>query len=328
MKNSPLRTVRKAFTADFWRVARIEIIGIFQDFWKDAPAAGKKPEKPVQAAPQARVAEEKNVKTGGAKIPATARPAPLPRWHADRFQIMEKIWGEGRHLPSPEELEQELTAHLGLNENTFLLDLSAGLGGLARDLCGQLKTAVAGLETDAIMARRAMSLTLEAGKDKKVNIETYDPANFSAARKYDAIVARELFYRVIGKEKFFQAINLGLKQHGYLAFTDYIMEKNARDEKAVAAWIKHEPNALPLSLREMTDEWLKLKYDVRISEDITEIYRREISERLKDFAAFLAKNPPDNDTRALVLQETESWARRAEAMRQGLKVYRFEMIKM
>jgi SAM-dependent methyltransferase len=309
---------------------RFEIVGLLQDLWKDTkrPAADKPKKTPAAAGKEPAPAKKKKDKTSSSSSADHAQRAPVQRWHADRFQIMEKIWGEGRTLPCPPDLESTLVAPLGLNSETNVLDLSAGLGGLARDLATNFDTFVTGLEMDAVMARRAMSLSLNAGKSKKAGIEHYDPANFSAARKYDAIVARELFYRIIGKEKFFQAVAAGLKQHGLLVFTDYIFDKKARENKAVALWSKYEPNALPLTLQDMINEWIKLKFDVRVNEDLTDMYCLEIGKRLKIFADFLAKTPPDSDTRDLVLQETELWVRRAEAMQQGLKVYRFETIKM
>lgn len=315
-----------------WRRVRLEVAGLLQDFWKDAPPPPPKPKTTVTVPATTKKSSEKKEKKKATKTDLPSSPATprtvTRRWHADRFQIMEKLWGEGRALPAPAELDDLLVTPLGLTSEKDVLDLSAGLGGLPRRLAEEFNAAVTALETDALMARRATSLSLDAAKGKKIPVEFYDPPGFSPPRKYDAVIARELFYRVIGKEKFFQAVAGGVKQHGMLVFTDYLLDKKARENKAVSVWNKYEPHALPMNLQDMIESWSKLKFDVRANEDLTDLYLSEIAQRLKAFTGFLAQTPPDADTRPLVLQEIELWVRRAEAMQQGLKFFRFEAIKV
>ena len=319
------KLIQKCRNADIWPRLRIEVVGIIEDFWKAPTFSKTVPVKPVE--PVVRPA----LKTESKKEPSAAikKPNQPPQtWHADHFQVMEKIWGEGHIRPSSEELLKKLVAPIGSKKNINVLDLSAGLGGLARKLASELKANVTGLETDATMALRGKSLTLEAGLDKQVSLEAYDPATFTAGQLFDAVVACELFYRVIGKDKLFKTIVSSLKPRGVVTFTDYILETSARNSQGITAWLSYEKNATPLSLDDMTQGWSKLGLDVRKSEDLTSAYLREIVLGLKDFAIFMAQNPPDETTRSFVLREIDKWARRAAAMKQGLKIYRFEALKV
>jgi cyclopropane fatty-acyl-phospholipid synthase-like methyltransferase len=328
MKNLLTALFQRDRLDDFWPRMRIEILGLIEDFWQD-PAPAKNEKTKTQNAPSKPVFEKKKAKKKADADQMSSQPFVRTQkfWHADRFQVMEKIWGPGRTLPSNDELEKLIVAPLGPNKEMNVLDLAAGLGGLARRLATENKAYVTGLERNEVMARRGMALSVEEGKSKQVAIDPYNPAEFSSDKRYDCIIARELFYNIIGKEKFFQTVASSLKQHGVLVFTDYILDMKFRGNKAVAGWLSLEANALPYSLQDMIQAWTKLKFDVRLNEDLTDMYRHEIVKRLKNFADFLAKNPPDDDTKQNVFLETEKWARRAAALQEGLKFYRFEALK-
>lgn len=330
MKNPLTALFQNDKLKDFWSRLCIEAVGLAEDYWKDPkPADVAKSSSPVsQNASSGAKKAEGTPKAADQFSPASPRPKGPALWHADRYQVMEKIWGQGRTLPSNEDLEKLIVVPLGLNKEMTVLDLAAGLGGLARKLATEHNTYVTGLEKDEVMARRGMTLSLNAGKSKQAGIEPYNPAEFTFTRHYNCIIARELFYNILGKDKFFQAIASSLKQHGMMVFTDYILDAKFRENDAVKGWLAYEKDASPLSLHDMVQTWTRLKFDVRVNEDLTAMYRHEILLRLKNFAEFLARNPPDDDTKQYVFLETEKWARRAAAMQGGLKFYRFEVIKV
>ena len=67
---------------------------------------------------------------------------------------------------------------------------------------------------------------------------------------------------------------------------------------------------------------------MRVNEDMTPMYRHEILTNLAKFAAFLAHNHPDEETKPVVIQEIEIWGRRVAAMEHGLKFCRFYAMKV
>jgi len=247
-------------------------------------------------------------------------------WHADLPFIMEKIWGPGQVLPSSIAMMNLLVAPFGLNKEMSILDLSAGLGGMARKLAVEFHTYVTGLETDPMLAQRGMAISNEQGKSKQASIKAYNPAEFVSSRHYDCIVACELFYRVPGKEKFFKAIAAALKSRGQIAFTDYILDPAPTQDAAVRSWLEREA-VTPMSMKDMTKAWARLGFDVRVSEDQTAVYRRDLVQGMAEFAGFLADNPPDEMTKPLILQEMGRWALREAALGHGLKLCRFYAIK-
>ena len=239
---------------------------------------------------------------------------------------MEKIWGQGQVLPGSITMMNLLVAPFGLNKEMSILDLSAGLGGMARKLAVEFHTYVTGLETDPVLAQRGMAISNEQGKSKQASIKAYNPAEFVSSRHYDCIVARELFYRVPAKEKFFKAIAEALKSRGQIAFTDYILDPVPTQDATVRSWLEREA-VTPMSMKDMTKAWARLGFDVRVSEDQTAAYRRDIVNGMAEFAEFLVDNPPDETTKPLILQEMGRWALREAAMGHGLKLCRFYAIK-
>ncbi len=297
-------SARKMFAA-----ALSSAIGLAEDYWKDG---GAPPPMPVMVEPVSEEEEEK--------------PSVPLRWNADRCKIMETLWGIGQVLPGGG-MTDALVAPLGLNKEMSVLDLSAGLGALARKLAEEFNTYVTGMEPDAVVAARGMEMSVAAGKSKHATVESYEPTAFESHRHYDCIIARELFYRVSDKKKMLKSVADALKSHGQLVFTDYILDSGRKGDPAIAAWLAHETDASPLSMNEMVKMCGKLGLDVRINEDQTAIYRREVMMGLKSFMAFLIQNKPDKETGGLALMEVENWIHRASAMEKGLQFCRFYAIK-
>jgi SAM-dependent methyltransferase len=141
---------------------------------------------------------------------------------------------------------------------------------------------------------------------------------------FDFVIARELFYRVADKPAFFAALATALKPGGQIAFTDYIVDSENKQKPAILAWQTHEKGAAPFGLIELAQAWAKVGLELRVSEDETTFYRREIVAGLKRFVTFLAQGPvPDAETKKIILREVELWIYRMAAIEQGMKFYRF-----
>lgn len=317
MNKEALQKIQQSLGTGLWPRLRAAAIGLAQDYWKDG-GAEPHPKTPVKRKARRRIYEE---------AAPLSRPDQSRRWHANRIAVIERIWGQGMSRPGDEALLDVLIAPLGLNREMNVLDLAAGLGGLARRIAKDYNAYVAGMEVDAEMAKRGMEISVEQGRAKHASVDHYDPASFVPAKHFDCFVARDIFYRIADRPKFFKAIALGLKPRGQLAFTDFILDPEHAENAAVRDWLAHDRGANPLSLADMTQAWAKLGFDVRVNEDQTKLYHAEIVKGLARFMLFLSKNPPDDETKPFVLHEIEKWGWRAKALEQGLKYCRFYAIK-
>jgi cyclopropane fatty-acyl-phospholipid synthase-like methyltransferase len=337
---NPLAAFVEKHSAGNGVMARVlrQAVGLAEDFWKDAPANFSIFELTVAGRTFKILNLLKPIRTSEspAIVPAPAPPPkqePVkaavsgPHWHALAGEVAEKMWGDGNVLPAGEILFDMLIKPVGLSKDKNVLDLSSGLGGPLRTLVGQVNQ-IKGCEMDAAVAARGMELSVKAGKGKQAPIEPFDPTTFSMPSIYHVVIARELFYRIPNKPDFFYRVSAGIKVQGHIVFTDYILDPESRDKPGVAAWQAYEKDVKPLALAEMIEAWGRVGFEMRVSEDQTAFYKREIVTGLKRFAAALRiAPPPDAETKATILREVESWVRRIAAFEQGMKFYRFHGIR-
>jgi len=314
-----------------WLFLKAALVGLARDYWKDAPWEGlsfpwmgRGRTGPIPPAALRPDVEEELPAPPPFQDVADETAAMKCIWVADIVQVIEKIWGAGHVLPGGDDYIDNLTVPLGLNEEMSVLDLSAGLGGAARRLADLYGCYVTGFETNPVLAARAMVMSIAAGKSKKASVLPYDPAEFAFSRKYDCVIARELFFRVLGKEKFFAAVHMSLKKRGgQLVFTDFVLDPSLREGPAISAWLSMERNASPMAVAEIKATWQKMGCDLRIAEDQTELYKKNIFEGMKNLTLFLTRHAPDSETKALLSEQLAFWERRLAAMEKGLKYYRF-----
>lgn len=342
MSNVFLKIIENPALQAAWLRLRVHMTGLARDFWKDAPfvwprwakAVGQSvqramsPSEKKAAAPQKKAASPAQAKTSTAEVEhSEVKRVPQP-WTADRIQIMEAMWGEGFAHPGGDEAIDALIKPLGLNQEMSVLDLGAGLGELARRVVDEYKCYVTGFEMDQTLATRGMVMSIASGKSKKATVTFYDPAVYTAARKHDCIIARDVFYRVIGKEKFFQAINSSLKNGGgQIVFTDYVLDPAIRERPEIVRWLARERSVATMTQLELIKVWKGMGYDLRIAEDQTAAYRDQIVVGLAQLAAFMHWNIPDHETKPQIIAEIDLWSRRLAAFHAGLKYYRFYGIK-
>jgi len=312
---------------------RVAFVGLAHDFWKDPPlklfVGEPKPKKPKPPKAQKSGKRATALTTAqGTKPQADAPAGPRP-WSGDHIQVMEHMWGEGHALPGGLDYNGVLMKPLGITKEMSVLDLSAKLGGMARQIAGEFSAYVTGMEPDQALVSRGMILSIAAGKGKQASVEAYDPETYTATRKYDCVFARELFYKVQDKEKFFKAVADSTKPDGgQLVFTDYLLDSVSRSKPPIVEWLAREPGlASPLTLPEMIKYWKGLGFDMRVAEDQTDFYKNEILTGFLSVLDFMETNIPDKKTKMILLQEINLWAQRIAAFKHGLKYYRFYGIK-
>lgn len=332
MSNSLAALVEKLpLGPDILPRAKRLVLGITHDFWKDGEANVFADLKQLALKPrQLELTDNSAPNTPGTPHAGMATPtsAPkgksLPEWHAAPGEISEKMWGNGFLTPGDEAVSEMLIAPLGLNKDMSVLDLSAGLGGRLRQTVEKFGVYITGLEPDQQIAQRGMEMSVRAGKGKHAVITAYDPNNFAVAKTYDAIIARETFYRVTDKDKFFKALASCTKPKAQITFTDYIVNPEDRNKPAILAWTKFEQGSAPLGLVEMAEAWAKVGFNLRVHDDQTDFYSKEVIKGLKHFAVFMASGvKPDAETKKSLMRRMQTWTHRMAAIQQGMKFYRF-----
>jgi cyclopropane fatty-acyl-phospholipid synthase-like methyltransferase len=307
------------------------IFGLAADFWKDAPydPAMFRRLSPLQAVKNLR-GKKKDPASPLSIAPTAAMAAPIPpvpQWHAPAGEIAEKMWGEGHVLPAGNQIMDMLIASLTLKPEQNLLDLSAGLGGALRKLAGKASL-INGMETDIALAQRGTEISARGSQAQNIPIIVYSPVTFAMPATFDRVVARELFYRVTDKASFFTAIGGCLRGKGEIAFTDYIVDAENKDKPAILGWQAFEKGAAPIGLIDMAQAWAKAGFEMRASDDQTDLYKHEVLAGLKRLSLALGQSKkPDAETRQSVLHNVELWMHRMAAFDQGMKFYRFHAVR-
>jgi len=303
-----------------WEGLRHTIVGLAHDYWKDGNWERA-------AAPAAN-----NLKIN-CDFPKVSVEPPVERdpiissmglWHAQPGEISEKMWGQGCVTPGDKHVTDLLIKPLGLTKEMSVFDLSAGLGGRLRQITEKFGVYVTGLEPDPDIAKRGMELSAAAGLGKHAAIEAYDPMSLTTPRLYDCIIARETIYRVPDKEKFIKSIIACCKSKAQVSFTDYIVNSESRDHPAMIAWRAFEQGADPIGLVEMAEIWARAGISIRLHDDQTDYYKKEVKAGLVKFAKFMASGVrPDAETKRAIEKRITVWAHRIAALENGMKFYRF-----
>lgn len=237
------------------------------------------------------------------------------------------LWGEGWHLPLGDHMTSVMVRAFGLDSSMGVLDLTAGLGGAGRKVAAEYQTYVTGLEDDADLVMQGHEFHAKHNPGKRVTLAAYDPALFKAEKRYDGIIARELFFRIKNKKEFVAQIAASLKPQGQVSWTDFVIA-DGTPESALAAWRAHEgATCSPLLLADVAKLWSISGLEIRVSEDRTGHYADAITLGLGKLMQNLQDNNLSPAARRRVLHEVDRWAQRMVAFSAGLRFYRFHALK-
>jgi len=248
-----------------------------------------------------------------------------PLWSATRIEVAEQLWGNGLIGPGGEDYVPDLVKPLGLDKTMSVLDLSAGLGGITRMMAKHFGAWVTGLELSPALAERGAEYSKKFDLARQAPITHYDPNFLELDRKFDAIFAKEIFF-CMDKEKIFTQIRQYLKPNGQLLFTDYLLADDIKLE-GLGGWAEAEKLVpCPWGPAQTASCLKALGFDLRIALDMTDVQMKLIMSKLAEFHSFLSERDLDHETKMAVTEEIGLWARRADALRHGLKLYRVHCI--
>ncbi len=252
-----------------------------------------------------------------------------PEWSSARISVAEALWGEGFLFPGGAAEVLRLTKPLGLTPASSLLLIGAGTGGPPRRIAAEFGVWVTGYEANPRLMALANERSQRAGLGRRAQVEHWDPEKPKFPRHYfhHGMAIEPL--RGPKPERLLAAAAQALKPGGQFALLEMVADLplDAADPM-VATWaqLEHRPAAVPSEL-EITQALARLKFDVRIVEDVS---RRHMQNAIKGWrAAVEAMADGGQSLRqiAVMVREAEPWLARFRLMRTGrLRLVRWHAI--
>lgn len=251
-----------------------------------------------------------------------------PVWSPARSEGAQLLWGQDMTGPEEAAWMVDSVRSFGLNPAKSVLDLSAGLGGTARALVESCDTWVTGLEPSPLLAKLAMDRSKALGLSKKAPIAHYDPEHFNQAGSFDLVMADRILHRVRDKELFLDGLGDCVKPKGGIALFDYVIDGTPGSWDSWNGWREEEPmEVYPWTATRMADELTQRNLDLRISEDLTQLHRRHIIDRVRKLTDTLAAAVPPAPVLAALKRELALWWARLRVLGSGLRFVRYVAMK-
>lgn len=247
-----------------------------------------------------------------------------PVWSVARSEGAQMLWGDDAVGPGDAQWMVDAVRPFGLNPAKSVLDLSAGLGGAARGIVSSYDTWVTGLETSPLLAKLGMDRSKALGLSKKAPIGHYDPEHFNQAGSFDLVMADRLLHRVRDKEVFLDRVCECVKPKGGVLLFDYVIEGTPGSWDNWNGWRDAEPmEVYPWSTARMADELIQRNLDVRITEDLTQLHRRQVVDRVRRLGEALTVAIPDARLLKALGRELALWWARLRVLGNGLRFCRY-----
>lgn len=257
-------------------------------------------------------------------------PIKLEPWETPAVRVRHAIWGEGFRGPGGATFALELVKPFGINNSMSILDFGCGAGGPERAIVKEFDVWVTGIEPDRTQVEVGKLLSAKAGLERKAEIIAYDPDNFvTRSGGFDCILSLDTLFRLDSREVILSRLENALKTRGQLTVCDYVRSDSAAaDDPLIAAALG--ANVPPLWTKAEYEKRLnELKFDLRVSEDITDKFRLmalvglDAVTRIPEGKSVIRTFPD------AFMAEVGDWERKLSAMEAGvLKVFRFYGIKM
>ena len=120
------------------------------------------------------------------------------------------VWGSGFLSPGGSDLVLELVALVGITPAMSVLEIGAGIGGVARTLVQQYGIWIDCHEESDDCVRVGNELCKMAGAANRVRLTRYDPGSIElGAGAWDCIVSREALYRIGDKSRLIDELRKG-----------------------------------------------------------------------------------------------------------------------
>ena len=245
-------------------------------------------------------------------------------WHPSRVEAAQLLFGIGLMTPGAEAAMQKLIKPLGINEAHTVIELGTGLGALTRYIASETGAWVTGYEESEFLVEVGREISAEAGLAKKADIRQSPLLEVPVKPKSAyAVISKEALYTVEDKNAMLEKMHDMLRPGGQLTFTDFYADKDAG--KATEHWKATEAKPVFLSQLDTVIAKLKaLRFDVRVSEDITAEYIEQIREAFANMAVELeSRGELEPDLSRSLMGEVKNWNKRLLMLQSGeVSLYR------
>lgn len=249
-------------------------------------------------------------------------------WTPERIKLAELMWGRNNiDAGAACWIARSLRA-LPMNRSTHLLDMTAGLGGVMLQAAKRYGTMVDGVEQCSLLVSACAKRLKGQVDPERVTIRHLDPDNFEIDRRYDFIVAFNLFFMLPDKKELCRFLTSALKPHGQLVFTDFFIDLSAHaGNSTMTAWRETErQEPFPCTFMDTMAGLAATGFEVRTAENISQHYRRGLRLGLVRLRNALLTREFDETMRQVINSEVALLTRRIRAIDAGLEVRRIHAI--
>ncbi|MHA1524111.1 MAG: methyltransferase domain-containing protein [Alphaproteobacteria bacterium] len=164
-------------------------------------------------------------------------PNDLETWGRVTMKTIESVWGAGFMEPGGVKVSRRVLGWLAINSRHTVLDLTAGMGGVARSIADTNSLWMDAYEPVAELAERGQHRSVVAGMAKRVPIKYMDFSDPDLREnRYDMIYSRERLFTVAEKPKLIQACATALKDRGQILITDYMLGAKRTQADVMENW--------------------------------------------------------------------------------------------
>lgn len=264
------------------------------------------------------------------------RALPAQRWTPERLAVAGSLWGEGFVVPGGKEEVLRWLKPLWLKEESSLLVLGAGAGGGVPEAVKTFGCQVTAYEADPVLVAAATKHIAKAGRaiSRRTRVKVWN-SQAPAFRKhgFDHALSMEALRGTVDHPvpvaDLLVALAGAIRPGGALVLVDVVGDERLDpDDPAVAAWARAECRVRRVPTEEgMVSALGKLKFDVRVAEDITARHIHQVMAGWMAQLGALEAQRPGHDRAAAVVAEAEVWLRRLRLMQDGhVKLMRFHAI--
>jgi SAM-dependent methyltransferase len=257
-------------------------------------------------------------------------PIKLEPWENATIRVRHAIWGEGFRGPGGAPFALELVKPFAINNSMSILDFGCGAGGPARAIAKEFDVWITGIEREREQVELGKLLSTKAGLERRAEIIAYDPENFVVrSGGFDCILSVDTLFRFESREVILARLENSLKTRGQLTVCDYVRaDQAAPDDPLILAALGAHIPAL-WTKGEYEKRFNELKFDLRVSEDITEKFRLMTLIALDQVTKVPEGKSVIRTFPIPFMAEVSDWERKLRAIEAGvLKVFRFYGIKM
>ncbi|WP_425403908.1 class I SAM-dependent methyltransferase [Hwanghaeella sp.] len=295
----------------------IPLMDRFKAWWE-----GIEPEAVVRAKSPDQATQPPAPSPAAIEVDIQESEGPLKSWPESRLSFCRRLWGEEFEVvrPGGTEFAVRLVRPMALTSENSLLDLSAGLGGGARQIHKELGIWVTGLERNPELAQHGAAISKAKGLDRKVPITAYEPNKVSLKpASFDGALIRETLYAIPEREAFLTKVAEAIRPFGHIVLTDLMLAKEVyRTDRAIGAWLKRDAaDAAPDIVGSYAPLLESLGFDVRVEEDESDVYHSYVLQGWAAFVDGMSRDDLDRDFVSRMMIEAEYWVYLMRALQAG-----------